>query len=212
MKTEFKTCSDCGKPKPLSDYYIQSSNGKPEKRCKKCKNILSKTYRKSEITSNQNKSGVPHEQKLIKKLKAQGIYACSGKRSRTRWVDVVAFGCVAIEAKKGMPFNTQSYLFRFTPKQVKRGIRGDIVAFIIDREGTREYYLMRKDCPFLYDEHDYSLKPAISFTPDPKSKNVNLPFVRFMATAKDDWQLVWDVLCEKINKLKAGEDVDKFTS
>lgn len=143
MNKETKKCATCEKVKPVSEFYFHNHSGKYTKHCKVCKNERQKQYNKRRT----NVSGVPHENDIIKALKLQGIYACSGKRSRTRWVDVVAFGCVAIEAKlaqvRDHDYGNTSYSFTFTKKQAEQGIRGDVIIFMIDTDNRTDYFIMR---------------------------------------------------------------------
>lgn len=208
MSTDTKICATCKQEKPVDKFYLHKPSGKPEKHCKKCKVIRQRHYKDRP----SNVSGVPHENDIIKALRKRGIYACSGKRSRSRWVDIVAFGCVAIEGKLGRVKNGgSSYEFTFTKKQCEQGIRGDIVIFMIEQAGQTIYYLLRKSCPSLYDING-DLKPYIYYTPDSTHANADTEMIENMTKARDNWQLILEVLNEKIQAMKQGKEVDQFAT
>lgn len=201
-----KICGTCKQPKALDDFYFHHSSGKHEKHCKVCKGERQKAYKKRK----SSKSGVPHEQHLIDLLKRKGIHAVSGKRSRARWVDIVVFGCVAIEAKKGNRKNN-SYHFSFTPKQVQQGIRGDILIFMIEKpDATLDYFLIRSDDPHLF-HGDGTRKQWINYTPGSTHKNTDVEFVEFMDASRNQWGLILMVLNEKIRAMKKGTYEEIFT-
>jgi hypothetical protein len=201
-----KYCVGCDSVKTVDQFYFHRESGKPEKYCKACKLERQKKYQRRLAKD----SGVPHEQDIIDKLKSMGIYACSGKKSRSRWVDIVAFGCVAIEAKLGRKKNN-TYLFTFTSKQVRHGIRGDVVIFMIDEGDHTQYYIFGRDEPVLYDM-DGQLKRWVSYTPESGHGNISIDMVEMMDQAEGNWQLIIDVFNQKLQQLKRGQDVDAWAS
>jgi len=201
-----KLCPECNETKDYSEFY-KTSYGKPYKHCKPCASRLNQKYAyKRRITD----SGVAHEQELIHKLKSLGYYACSGKKSRSRWVDVVVFGCIAIEAKLAQNKNKNGHGFRFSVKQARDGIRAEVVVFIIKRDGVTDYYILPASSPVLYDDNG-NLKAYISYTPNSNHGRTSQLMLDTMATAKNNWQLLDEMLQEKRARMMAGEPVVFWT-
>jgi len=184
-----------------------SPYGKPYKHCKPCTSKLNNKYQiKRRITD----SGVAHEQELIHKLKSLGYYACSGKKSRSRWVDVVVFGCIAIEAKLAQSRGKNGNLFIFSDKQAREGVRAEVVVFIIKRDGVTDYYILPASSPVLYDDNG-NLKKHVSYTPNSNHGRTSQLMLDTMATAKNNWQLLDEMLQEKRARMIAGEPVVFWT-
>jgi len=200
-----KYCVGCDSVKTVNQFYFHRDTGKPEKYCKSCKIKKQNTYKKHKVKV----SGVPHEQEIIEKLKSIGIYACSGKKSRSRWVDIVAFGCIAIEAKLGKKKNN-GYFFTFTSKQVEDGIRGDVIIFMIENDNQTLFYILRTDNPILYD-NNHNLKRYLSFTPNREHGNVDKFVVDKMNQGLDNWGLILKVLQDKVEKMKLGFEIDLWS-
>ena len=203
---EIKTCPSCGLVKTVDKFYFHHSSGKHEKNCKACKKLRQKKYTRQPA----RKSGVPHEQQLIEKIKSLGLYACSGKASQMHWVDIVVWS-VAIEAKLARVRNNgKSYSFAFTPKQRQQGPRGDILIFITEPENSPiEYYLLRSDNPILF-HGDGTRKREVYYTPNSTHKNADQDLMKEMAQAKDRWWLITDVIKEKSRALRNGTFQELF--
>ena len=222
MNSATKKCGTCNQLKSLDDFYIHKPSGKHEKRCKACKKKRNKELKQHPT----NKSGVPHENEIIKKLRGMGIYACSGKRSRSRWVDVVAFGCVAIECKLAReiinPAGNRSLNWMFTKKQRNEGIRGDIILFMVNTEDGFDCHLFRANSPYLYrtkpNGNKELINPAITYSNHSHRGKPGRPrelikeWHKSFEDARNDFSLILKVLNEKIEAMKQGKAVDKFAS
>lgn len=188
---ESKQCAICLEVKSVSDFYMHHASGKHERYCKACKREIQRKYKKYPV----NKSGVPHEQDIINLLCSIGIYACSGKRSQFRWTDIVAWGCVQIEAKLGLEQRSNTFLFRFTPKQRKEGISGDVVVLMIDNAEQTRYFVLPSNSPVFY-KADGSIKVGFSLATEStdirakRNQDLILPY-------EDDWQLIERIRQEK---------------
>jgi hypothetical protein len=203
---ETKLCPSCNETKPLDKFYFHHSSGKHEKRCKKCKLARQKKYNNYPSVE----SGVPHENDIIQKLRSIGIYACSGKRSRARWVDIMVFGCVGVEAKLATK-KGNSYSWTFTSKQVQQGIRGDIVIFMIDHDNRpTDYFVVKADSPFIRHGNG-DLKESVNYTPDSNHALVDQEFNEFMEESKNYWDLIQYVFDERIQQMLNGTFEDVFT-
>ncbi len=204
---EIKTCATCRKIKPLDKFYFHHSSGKHEKHCKQCKNERQKLYNKKA----PRKSGVPHEQLIIDTLRSKGIYACSGKRSRSRWVDVVAFGCVAIEAKLGREKKSGTYVFSFSQKQIQQGVRADLLIFIIQHsDNSIDYHILKSDSPILFHGNG-ERKQEVSYTPESDHWLTDKDVIQTMDKSIDQWGLILAILQIKIKSLRDGTFEDFFT-
>lgn len=202
-----KYCPECEETKDVSKFYFHKPSGKHERKCKKCKKDRQKEYNKNPVKN----SGVPHEQEIIDMLRSKGIYACSGKLMNARWVDIVAWGCVAIECKLGRTKNNQpnTYLFTFTKKQVEEGIRGDMLIFMIECDDTTKFFFLPSDYPDLY-QIGGVLKKNISYTPGSTHPNTDQDWNEYMEDAEDRIELIEQMLDEKIDLMLVGEEVDKW--
>ena len=204
-----KECPDCQQTKSHDEFYINHNTGNPYKYCKECAKKRAKKYTKAYKARKITDSGVQHEQQLINKLKSLGFYACSGKKSRSRWVDIVVFGCIAVEAKLARK-KRSAYGWTFSPKQVRDGIRGEIVVFMIQDGNTTDYYVLHADEPVLYRD-DGQLKPYISYSPNSSHGRTNKEMLAKMKCAKNNFQLIADIFRQKTELLKQGETVVHWT-
>ena len=118
----YKKCIKCRQYKPSSEYYASSGGTKDKlmSNCKVCqKEYARKTYKKG---SKPPKS----TQDAINLLKNNGIPAHPGIGLGMPYVDVVAWGCVPIEAKGSKKYDGQ-YQFGLTPGQ-----RGTLINQLTD--------------------------------------------------------------------------------
>ena len=205
-----KECPGCQQTKSHDEFYTNYNTGNPYKYCKECAKKHAKEYAKAHTARKITDSGIEHEQQLINKLKSLGFYACSGKKSRSRWVDIVVFGCIAVEAKLAVTKNRRTYYWSFTPKQVRDGIRGEIVVFMIQDGNTTDYYVLHADEPVLYND-DGQLKPHISYSPSSSHGRTSKEMLATMRRAKNNFELITDVLQQKTKLMKQGETVVFWT-
>ena len=83
-----------------------------------------------------NNLSLPHQTEVdtVDYLLKNGIYAVNGKFTSWRYVDIVAFGCVAIENKFSAPRDRNAgYGFRLVSARHNNGIRGNVIILCIDR-------------------------------------------------------------------------------
>jgi hypothetical protein len=206
--SDAKVCPNCNKTKPISEYYIHIA-GKPEKVCKKCKIELQKLRYKYSV----KESGVPHEQEVINMLKRNGIYACSGKMSRARWVDVVAWGCVAIECKLARvqvnSAGSKTLNWAVTLKQQREGIRGDIVMLLVNNDHGFDFHLFRADYEYFY-RGGKLISPTITYTNRTRKKAHVAEWVRTFESVKNQLGLIEAIRSEKMRDMINGKNVDNW--
>lgn len=101
---------------------------------------------------------------VVERLRSEGIYAMPGVLTEYRYVDVVAFGCVAIEVRTSNGLKARpGYHWRVEPTRHSRGIQGDVVILVTNTEGERRYYVFPVDHPvFMIDGR---LKAGMKWTP-----------------------------------------------
>lgn len=188
-----KTCSVCGVEKPLSDYYIWTSNKKYMAQCKKCHQTRSKKY--SPLPA--DRCGNEHQNALIDILRSRGIYASPGKSSEYAYSDVVAWGCVRIEVKFGESLgssNPSIWKFRFTERQTNGGLVADLIALMCPAGSGKGYtcYLIDPSCPELY--RGGRFRPTFTINLGTHRKNRTdgrLPLSsELLNTHRDNWQVI----------------------
>lgn len=179
-----KICKSCHKEKPVSEFYINSSNRKPSARCKQC---LSEYQKAKPKPAPKWKNTNRYETMVIAELRKKGIYAASGKSSEYNYVDVVAWGCIRIEVKLGEPQSlkgNKSYNFRFSRAQVESGMRADIVVLVVNEM----FYVFPANHPMFYKSNG-QLKTTVSYTFNSGRDNKDL----LMQQHKNNWQLIEDI-------------------
>lgn len=186
MTGEIKTCSICGFDKPLSDYYIQTSNRKPAPNCKSCHIERNRTYRQRSASEPSRVS----EQIVVDEMRRNRIYACMGRETAFPYVDAVAWGCVRIEIKTGEFRHSGKglWVFRFTNAQIERGIQGDAVVLVVPYKSGNEYHIFKSDHPLFYST-DGKLRRRIGIVPT--SNYVNSWTPEFMHH-KNAWGIIED--------------------
>lgn len=198
---DYKTCVDCGKEKPLSDFYTRS--GLPHLRLAWCKPCHVKRARKQKVVP-RHVSTVESETRLIEYLWRLGIPAMPGKAMAHEYADVVAWGCVMIEVKSSR-YGGHSYNFNFTPLQQTRGLRGHVLVLAtIDDDNEYQFHFFRSSlATFVFDE--LGLKSGVSYTParTPRGKASVLTEEMMMA-AKDRTPIIDDVRDEICEALRNG--------
>ena len=132
--TESKKCKWCKKVKPISEYRKISYTDRRVNHCITCHREYARERYDAHV-HNRRDSACEHEVSLVDYLRTNGIFAFTGKAmNRSRYVDIIAMGCVFIEAKLGevRPRNPNQHVFRFSLTQQNEGIRGDVVCLIMN--------------------------------------------------------------------------------
>ena len=193
MKT--KRCFDCKETKSLNKFYrnIGTKDGYND-RCIDCSKIYGKTrphYSRTEVVQ-------PGEIAAIDKLKSLGIYAAPGKCSEFKWVDVVAWGCVRIEVKYTSSSDGNVISWHLGHKDHSRWEDIDLVLFINDKNGVKDYYLIYADNPIFYKESGEA-KTGIAIRMNPKYTRNNVRDV--VLENQDNWSLIEEIRQNKITSL-----------
>ena len=116
-----KTCRVCGQVKKKSEFYKAkgSADGR-DSRCKVC-------FRVYERARDKGKAKPALSTRLCQAILAErGIPASTSKPKELAWVDLIAWGCIPIEAKLSRENGRDnSFTFMLTPDQKERGFGFD---------------------------------------------------------------------------------------
>ena len=114
-----------------------------------------------------NNYSMPYQTEVdtVDYLLKNGIYAVNGKFTSWRYVDIVAFGCVAIENKYSNVRQDKghSYGFRLVSKWHDNGMRGNIIILCAQRHDRVERTIWNVNDPIFY-RRDGSPKQGIWYT------------------------------------------------
>lgn len=142
---EYKKCIRCDLIKPINKYYKnynQSADGLSSY-CMDCSKEMSKIY-KSQGSKKPRSTQLAKEQ-----LESRGIPTHYGSGVGMPWVDLVAWGCVPIEAKASLKHQDRNFIFRFTPKQKKELLNkifdGVLMLLCKGKERTRVFIIPAND-------------------------------------------------------------------
>ena len=162
-----KKCTVCEIEKPLSEFY--ANEGRKDGlfgSCKKCVRQQSKKhYRIKGGNSKRHSSGHETENTAINRLTQEGIVAFPGKYNKHSWIDIMAWGCVAIEVKCGyLDDRGKSFNFNSSPSQVRANWRADIVILMIPSNSSYTYHIFNAEHPVFF--KNGRLKSGITYTFD----------------------------------------------
>jgi hypothetical protein len=196
-------CDWCNTPKLRTEFYQRSGlSHLILQGCKDCRRAAEKAKRG--IPRDPHKVHTPSEAWVIERLKAEGIPALPGKALHFAHADVVALGCVLLEVKSAS-FRQGAFNFPFTPIQVNKRIRGDIIVLVCELFDHQTYHLFDASDPVFFNEHG-ARKNGIRFVPgNVEAKRIRLRNVLLqpaMDAARDRWSLVWSVFQAKSEALK----------
>jgi hypothetical protein len=190
-------CKQCQETKAIDEFYTYSSNGKPMKVCKSC--------HKQRSTKTKPGQGHEHERILVERLHQQGIFATLGFGKGFNFADVVAWGCVRVEAKLGEKQKNGSYLFRFTGKQIKQRVVADIIILIFPYSNGWSYHLFDANDPIFF-LADGKRKTGVSYLANAHHRKMraNTVFPFHMGAAKDNWQIIEEYRLRTVQRLMAN--------
>lgn len=179
-----KKCAKCDQDKPLSEFYIMSSNGKPSNLCKGCSKERTSIRQKQKLAF-----GCDHERKTIEVMKTNGIYAQHGREVKLMpHVDIVAWGCVPVEVKLAQG-GAGHWAFHFSGLQQRRGILGKLIVLIIPYEPDWSYYVFDVNKSAFY--RNGKLKTGVTYTENPTCRKRGNPLYKSdMDIALNRWELV----------------------
>lgn len=199
-----KVCKRCGIEKPLTEFYTHSQGRFHLGECKACR----KTH--PQKPHNRHAATVPSEINLIAKLRGMGIPAIPGKLLGQKYADVIAWGCVLLEAKASPPHGSQDnpqFIFKFTYKQSEEGIRGDLVVLICNHSDYDTYYVLPADTPGFY-RIDGKVKLSLCWTLNSHGSGRPPALTDDqMYQAQDAWYLIEQRRLEISKVLIAGGDM-----
>lgn len=129
---ETKVCSECGESKAVGEFHYQKHRDTYTKRCKPCRKAW-QNERKKHISNEPP----PHEQLIVRILNSKGIPASHGRDMvQFSHVDIVAFGCIRVEAKLMKPYPVRAdspnpgWYAGNTKAQRADGWKADIVCIV----------------------------------------------------------------------------------
>lgn len=206
-----KPCKKCGETKPLTEFYRHPSTKDGHlNTCKPCKNIQQKQYPPlpAEITGN------PGETIAVEKMRSLGIFTMTGKMSRWRWQDIVAWGCVRIECKKARLADDGTYIFKFD-SQSRRGMHSHLILLMCDNGEDITYHLFPSYHPVFYragTKRGSKISPTgrkvgVEYRPGKTSTKDSFGISmsdEMMTEHQDKWELIEETRQLIIQRLKTG--------
>ncbi len=133
-----KTCIRCGESRPESDFYRNGTDSY----CKSCRRVINSEgrSRRKERGLASHLPGEPSTQAAMDVLLQHGIPSCPGSAMGRAWIDLIAWGCVPIEAKISLPYRKENtYQWSFTPSEIVRGFEGLFMFFARSSERDRVF-------------------------------------------------------------------------
>lgn len=184
----YKVCGDCGKRKPVEEFYARS--GAPHLRVSYCIDCY-KARNKTAKTTPKHISTVKSERQLIEHLATFGIPALPGKALSHTYADVIAWGCVLLEVKASSMIAGR-FNFHFTPIQQTVGLRGQLLVLVCEYDDHQTFHCFDAKDPRFYTERG-TIKTGITYTPNRSNAGKPAVFTEDgMATAEDRWELIED--------------------
>jgi hypothetical protein len=192
MEAEMIVCRRCKEDKPISEYYTRS--GLPHlhlKMCKACYRELRKLQAQS--ATSRRRAVVQSEKEIIDLLEGQGIPALPGKALGHQYADIIAWGCVLVEAKYSQLRNDNCFSFSFTPQQRKLGVRGDLIVLVCDYgDKTTRHVFLASDPIFYY--LSGNLRGSLTYAPFAKRKRNHANRIGLTDALMDEHQNKWELI------------------
>lgn len=214
MTTLSKVCTRCHCDIPISEFYGRRGGGYLAW-CKTCMKEHSAGQSK-QPRLNAWESRVHSENVALAKLSSVGVWAQTGKSCSSPHVDIVAWGCVHIEAKYSrLTDRNGQFTFATTPAQQQVGLRADLVMLICDYGDERgcTYHLLPADDDAFYmhpdDPDRRRLKTGVTYKPGQTNRKHELNRVLLtddlMASTQDAWWLIDEVRERIKTRLAQGQ-------
>lgn len=191
-----KVCNGCLQEKPFTDFYTKR-NGQPFSRCKTCLRL----YRRTE--TDDMKSGVKSEQRVIDLLNSMGIPSLRGKSVSHAYADIVSWGCVLIETKtsKREGGRGEQFVWAFSEAQQRDGLRADLIILECEWDAnTFTYHLFSATDEKFY--RNGKLKAGSSYTVNRRNAG-RYPAV-FTAEIMEAHRNRWDMITSKRIEIEEG--------
>lgn len=157
-----KRCPDCEQVLSVEEFY-KRSDGTPGTYCKKCANIRTRNN-PNRFEERKHIPLIASERDAITKLESLGIPVMPAKAFGHTYGDILAWGCIGIEVKSANLING-SFLWGFSPRQRKHGIRGSILILIAYNDNEVSMYVFDAKDPLFYDDNG-KLKTCAQWTPN----------------------------------------------
>jgi len=202
-----RICGRCKAELPFDAFYVRKPNNRDDNRptlpghlvseCKSC--MRKRADRKRQNPTPPLGPRRHSEEVVIQELARQGIPAMAGKVFRTEFphVDIVAWGCVMIEAKYAKLIDYRGgglFKFNATPTQKWEGFRAEIIILLCEWQPKEySYHVFPVAHPVFY--KDGHVKTGFTFTPGAlEAKKHGNNRVVMIQPIMDEYEDRWDLI------------------
>lgn len=192
-----KNCPHCQQTKAIDEFYLRSDGHNYNSWCKAC--MMENSQRLAKRNLSRLISLVDGEREVLALLHQQGIPAVPGKALSHKWADIIAWGIVRIEVKCSTRHGNGECRWGFTPKQVREGVRGQVIV-LMQNTDVPVFYVLPSQSPVFYRNGERKtgvLYPLKTIWPEAVTAN------RLMAESVNHWSLInetRDALCEELRR------------
>lgn len=139
-------CEKCKQWKPRSEFYTRS--GLPHLILNDCKECRKKAWKPSPVP--RTVAANPTENLVIERMKWYGIPALPGKALSVHFTDVLAWGCIPVEAKSSTLRDNGKFKFGFSPKQHKERVLGDVIVLVCQYSDRNTFHVLPSNHPCFF--------------------------------------------------------------